>query len=57
MSKKNQIPLSAGGFNCDFMNDRFSRETLRKLRLQFMTSKMLLDNGGKRFLDDKDFTE
>ena len=57
ISKKQRIPLTAGGVNCEFMNDRFSKETLRKLRLGFMTSKMLIDNGGSRFVEGKDFSE
>ena len=39
------------------MSDRFPKDVLRRMRLSFLTSKTLLDNGGSGYLDDKDFSE
>ena len=30
---------------------------MRQTRLTFMTSRMLMENGGSTFIEDKDFTE
>ena len=57
ISQKLSIPISAKGLlNVDFMNNRFPKDVLKKLRLSFLTSKTLLDNGGSAFLNDKDFS-
>ena len=58
LSKKHGIPISTSGLpNAEFMNDRFPVDVLKRMRLSFLTSKTLLDNGGVSFLDDKDFSE
>ena len=39
------------------MNNRFPKNVLQNLRLSFLTSKTLLDNGGASFVKDIDFTQ
>ena len=51
LSKKLNIPLTGGKVNnAEFMNNRFPKEILRKLRLTFLSSKTLLENGGISFI-------
>ena len=46
-----------GLHNAEFMNNRFPKEVLQKLRLSFLTSQTLLDRGGSSFVEGKDFNE
>lgn len=49
----NQVAIN----NAVFFNDRFPIEILKQTRLSFLTSRTLIDNGGRSFLDDKDFSD
>ena len=52
LSKKLSMPLSEFGLQgIEFMNNRFPKEVMAKLRLSFLTSQTLLDNGGVSFVE------
>ena len=58
LSKKLKIPMKKNGLeNAEFLNNRFPKEVLKRLRLSFLSSQTLLDNGGKAYIDSKDFSE
>lgn len=57
-AKKHKLPYVQNGLhNAIFYNYKFPIEVLKQVRLSFLTSKTLLENGGKSYLDDKDFSE
>ena len=57
-SKRIGIPYSQEAlFNAVLYGDKFSSEVLRQIRLTFLTSRCLMNNGGATWLDDKDFNE
>ena len=52
------LPYSQNGVhNAVFYNFKFPQEVLKQVRLSFLTSRTLIDNGGRSFLDNKDLSE
>lgn len=57
VSQKYGIPYSQNGIhNAVFYSQKFPQEVLRQIRLSFLTSRQLIENGGANYVNERDFS-